>query len=342
MRHWYLDQVPAAERKVTLPELFTAGVECGYREAREELLRRIAVAEIELEAFRDIRDHAQLDREALAAQLLTSLREQIAAQLHIGSVETLLTATQTEVAATRARIIELESSTMWRATAPLRRGGHRVKIALARFRASIDALRQSPRYVGVALAILRNEGPLALTRRVARRLTRPRRFVAPGVQNFVQANVIAPLAFEVRSNPRVSIIIPMHGKPLVTYTCLAGLHASAVAAGYEIIVLDDASPERAEDELAAVTGVRFVRNDVNAGFVGSCNRAAEEARGEILVFLNNDTLPTAGWLDACLLAIFDAHPRGRLGRRQADLSRRPPAGGGRHRMARWLGMELRP
>ena len=45
----------------------------------------------------------------------------------------------------------------------------------------------------------------------------------------------------------------------------------------------------------------------NLGFIGTCNRGAELARGEILVFLNNDTIVTPGWLDA-LLAVFRDHP----------------------------------
>ncbi|MEP7183755.1 MAG: glycosyltransferase, partial [Betaproteobacteria bacterium] len=58
---------------------------------------------------------------------------------------------------------------------------------------------------------------------------------------------------------------------------------------------------------AAVTGVRFERNATNVGFVGSCNRGAEVARGERLVFLNNDTIVTPGWIDA-LEDVFARRP----------------------------------
>jgi O-antigen biosynthesis protein len=316
--HWYLAADPIPDKPITLPQLFSAGVECGYSEARTELLRRISVVDAQLGEFRAIRDRAQLDREALAAQLLAALREQIAAQLHIGSVETLLaatqmevTATQAQVAATRARIDELETSTVWRASEPLRHGAHRLKIALARLRARWASVRQSRRYAGIALSIFRDEGAVALTRRVARRLARPRRFVPAVAPDFAQAPEIAPLAFAPCPNPRVSIIIPVHGKPLLTYTCLSGLHANTAAGTYEVVILDDASPEPAEAALSVVSGVRFVRNEVNLGFVGSCNRAAGVSHGEFLVFLNNDTVPTAGWLDA-LLAIFERHPQAGL------------------------------
>jgi GT2 family glycosyltransferase len=39
------------------------------------------------------------------------------------------------------------------------------------------------------------------------------------------------------------------------------------------------------------------------GFLHSCNRAAQEARGEYLLFLNNDTQVQGGWLDH-MLALF--------------------------------------
>jgi O-antigen biosynthesis protein len=300
-RHWYLAADPIADRRMSMSQLFSAGVECGHSEAQAELKRRVAVVDAELEQFRAIHDHTQFDRETLAGQLLTALREQTATQLHLGRVETQLTATQ-------ARINELETSTVWRASAPLRHSVHRAKIALARLRAHWASVRQSPRYAGIALSILRDEGVGALTRRVARRLTRSRRFVPSAGQGFAQAREIAPLAFVPCPNPRVSIIIPVHAKPLLTYTCLASLHANTpTGRSYEILILDDASPEPAEAALSVVSGVRFVRNDTNLGFVGSCNRAAGLSRGETLVFLNNDTIATAGWLDA-MLAIFERHP----------------------------------
>ena len=96
-RHWYLAADPVADEQIPLPQLFSAGVECGHGEARAELKRRVEVVDAELEEFRAIRDRAQLDREALAAQLLTALREQIVTQLHIGRVETQLTATQARI-----------------------------------------------------------------------------------------------------------------------------------------------------------------------------------------------------------------------------------------------------
>lgn len=44
--------------------------------------------------------------------------------------------------------------------------------------------------------------------------------------------------------------------------------------------------------------MKIVRNKKNLGFVGACNAGAEAARGELIYFLNNDTLVQDEWLDA--------------------------------------------
>src|SRR5437667_2947737 len=305
-RHCYLNGNQAEAREMSLPQLFTAGVECGLGEARAELKRRIETVDASLEEFRAIRDRAQGDREELAAHLLLAQRErldmqreQLDMQIHVGHLETWLTAA-------RARIDELESSRTWRATAPLRHAGHHAKVALARLRAQWASARQSPRYAAMAITVLRNEGAASLARRVWRRLSRGNRFTPRVSDTFALESDIEPLAFAPTTVPKVTIVVPVYGKALLTYTCLKSVHANTPAGMYEVLVLDDASPEPVADALAEVTGLRFVRNDVNLGFVGSCNKAAGLARGDILVFLNNDTVMTPGWLDA-LLAVFRDH-----------------------------------
>ncbi|MDQ3057623.1 MAG: glycosyltransferase, partial [Pseudomonadota bacterium] len=78
-------------------------------------------------------------------------------------------------------------------------------------------------------------------------------------------------------------------------------------AGIEVIVVDDASPDDSRAKLLQVTGISLITRDANGGFIAACNDGAALARGEHLVFLNNDTVPQPGWLDA-LLRTFDEHP----------------------------------
>jgi GT2 family glycosyltransferase/glycosyltransferase involved in cell wall biosynthesis len=53
--------------------------------------------------------------------------------------------------------------------------------------------------------------------------------------------------------------------------------------------------------------VRVLRSETNHGFLRSCNHGARAARGEFLVFLNNDTEVTPGWLNP-LLRVFGHKP----------------------------------
>jgi GT2 family glycosyltransferase len=107
---------------------------------------------------------------------------------------------------------------------------------------------------------------------------------------------------------RCSIVIPVHGRAGLTRQCLDTLLREPPAVEFELVVVDDASPDETPAVLEAYGDrVQPVRLDTNAGFAGACNAGAAAARGELLVFLNNDTIPVAGWLDT-LVAYADAHP----------------------------------
>lgn len=106
--------------------------------------------------------------------------------------------------------------------------------------------------------------------------------------------------------PMVSIIIPTFGKADYTLRCLASIAAHAPGAPIEVVVVDDASPDPDVVRLESVAGVRLLRNLNNQGFVRACNAAARVARGEYLLFLNNDTQVLPDWLDS-MLALFRTH-----------------------------------
>lgn len=110
----------------------------------------------------------------------------------------------------------------------------------------------------------------------------------------------APIGFPQVDAPQVSVIVPAHDKFEVTYFGLCALLFAANDAAFEVVVVDDGSSDRTAGIEEVVSGVTIVRHDRAQGFVAACNDGAAAARGQYLVFLNNDTEVTAGWLDELL------------------------------------------
>ena len=153
---------------------------------------------------------------------------------------------------------------------------------------------------------LRVRGWQATWQRVQRQLRR-----APASQRaklyFPAEAPFAPFAVPDSDTPRVSIIVPVYNQVAHTLTCLRALAEHPPLAACEILVIDDGSSDQTEAWMAQVEGLHFHRRAQNGGFIAACNDGAARARGEVLVFLNNDTVPQSGWLDA-LLDTFDALP----------------------------------
>jgi GT2 family glycosyltransferase len=109
-----------------------------------------------------------------------------------------------------------------------------------------------------------------------------------------------PLHLVRASAPRASIVIPVHNGFARTYACLASILERTGDVPYEVIVVDDASTDATRDLERVATGVRVERLETNQGFIAACNRGADVARGAFVVFLNNDTFVSQGWLSHLL------------------------------------------
>ena len=156
------------------------------------------------------------------------------------------------------------------------------------------------------LASLRQRGLRATWQRVLRQFhrvpveTRPALFKPEG-------GPFTPFDVPSSDAPVASIVIPVYGQFAHTLDCLRALTAHPPLSAVEIIVVDDGSTDETPDVLPLVGGLRYHRRAANGGFIAACNDGAALARGEYVVFLNNDTVPQPGWLDA-LLRTFDEHP----------------------------------
>ena len=98
-------------------------------------------------------------------------------------------------------------------------------------------------------------------------------------------------------NPEVSIIIPAYNKLELTYHSIASIILSYNKTSYEVIVADDCSTDDTQRLEEIVENVRVVHNEENLLFLRSCNNAAQYAKGDYLIFLNNDTEVTSFWID---------------------------------------------
>ena len=100
--------------------------------------------------------------------------------------------------------------------------------------------------------------------------------------------------------PLVSIVVPVHDQFAYTHHCLASIVLNQSDIPYEVIVVDDCSSDETLELATRAPAVRVVRNETNLGFLMSCRAGAAAARGQDLLFLNNDTEVTVDWLDAML------------------------------------------
>jgi GT2 family glycosyltransferase/glycosyltransferase involved in cell wall biosynthesis len=117
-----------------------------------------------------------------------------------------------------------------------------------------------------------------------------------------------PIKFPVHEEVEISIVIPVFNQFRFTQACLASLQENQGSERFEVIVVDDGSSDPTADVVPRIPGIVYLRNETNSGFIASCNRGAEKARGRYVVFLNNDTLVRAGWLCA-LLNTFAEEPK---------------------------------
>jgi GT2 family glycosyltransferase len=93
------------------------------------------------------------------------------------------------------------------------------------------------------------------------------------------------LAVPNRGEPVVSVLMAAHGGWPLTRQAIAAIIEHTEPA-FELIVVDNASPDETGRRLGEIAGLRLMRNRENRGFGPANNQAAAQARGEFLFFLN--------------------------------------------------------
>jgi GT2 family glycosyltransferase len=108
--------------------------------------------------------------------------------------------------------------------------------------------------------------------------------------------------------PLASILIPAHNCWELTQCCITSIRQHTKIP-YEIVLIDDASdPDTARHMQSLIAeDLTLIRNENRLNYSANNNKAASEANGKYLCLLNNDTVVTAGWLEA-LVDFAEKHP----------------------------------
>jgi GT2 family glycosyltransferase len=99
----------------------------------------------------------------------------------------------------------------------------------------------------------------------------------------------------------IDVIIPVYKGLLQTRRCIDSVLRSAQATPFEVVAIDDASPDpeisRHLREMAEQGRITLLRNESNLGFVHSVNRGMALHPERDVVLLNSDTEVANDWLD---------------------------------------------
>jgi GT2 family glycosyltransferase len=109
--------------------------------------------------------------------------------------------------------------------------------------------------------------------------------------------------------PLVSIIVVSYNNLDYTRLCLDSIYAKTTYPSFEVVVVDNASSDGTQDYLRQFAGrhpnFKFLLNENNEGFARANNLGVEVASGDYVLFLNNDTIVSPGWLSRLIYYLRD-------------------------------------
>jgi GT2 family glycosyltransferase len=111
-----------------------------------------------------------------------------------------------------------------------------------------------------------------------------------------------------------SVVIPCWNGLAYTKDCLRGVLAES-SLDFEVIVVDNGSTDGTAEFVRSLKDPRLslIRNERNLGFARAVNQGLRRASGRHAVWLNNDTVVTAGWLERLLAGLERAPWVGAVG-----------------------------
>ena len=103
---------------------------------------------------------------------------------------------------------------------------------------------------------------------------------------------------------RATVIVPTYNGAGRIGRCLGALLQQIAGEDIEVLVIDDGSNDDTASVCQSFAGVRVISQS-NAGPAAARNRGAQEARGRIVLFTDDDCVPFPNWMQAMLLPFSD-------------------------------------
>lgn len=101
---------------------------------------------------------------------------------------------------------------------------------------------------------------------------------------------------------RLSVVVPTYNRAEVLRVCLASLAAQTYPRDrFEVLVVDDGSTDDTPEVVRSFEvhlPVRYLRQAANRGRAAARNRGIQQARGDVVVFVDSDVFPVPGFLAA--------------------------------------------
>jgi GT2 family glycosyltransferase len=110
---------------------------------------------------------------------------------------------------------------------------------------------------------------------------------------------------------RVSVVVPTHNRVERLMRLLDALAAQDIGERFEVVVVDDLSSDDTVIRLGRWSPVasfqlKILSSEINTGPAGARNRGWRGARGEVVAFVDDDCVPSTGWLGSLVAGLDSA------------------------------------
>ncbi|HEU5152450.1 MAG TPA: glycosyltransferase family A protein [Iamia sp.] len=113
------------------------------------------------------------------------------------------------------------------------------------------------------------------------------------------------------TDPRATVVVATRNRSALLPRLVAALEAQEGAPPFEVVIVDDASTDATPSVLATLAAstpldLRLERQDVRGGQSAGRDRGWRAARGDLVLFTDDDCVPRPGWVAALAAALDEA------------------------------------